>query len=284
MNLFYVMGGGMGHLFRIAVFIKQFAIEDYAILSSNALAFRLFPESKIIFISPENYEEAWKSFVSERLPTLHIEKLFIDSFPFGLTAEFSSWPAVNYPVYYLARRLKWSNYKSTIKHMEFDFETVYQLEELEEEHLIFVKSKTKNIKQLTLNYPPPEKIDLSAFKIPSDKLLWLIVHAFDADELEMLVQYAEEVAEHEECNPYFVVISDQEITVDNGVCIRYFPAVDWFPLAARIFCGAGFNTVHQVKPFLSKTTLIPFPRKYDDQAWRAGMLYNSTRAPEAGYD
>jgi hypothetical protein len=274
-NLFYVMGGGMGHLFRIAVFIKQFAIEDYVILSANALAFKLFPESKITFISPENYEEAWKSFVNEKLPTLHVEKLFIDSFPFGLAAEFSCWPTVNYPVYYLARRLKWHNYKSTLEQIKFDFETVYQLEELEDEHLNFLSSKTKNIEQLTLNYPQPEEINLSAFKIPSDKVLWLIVHAFNTDELEMLVQYAKEAAYQEQCNPYFVVISDQEIKISNGVCMRYFPAADWFPLAARIFCGAGFNTVQQVKPFLSKTTLIPFPRKYDDQAWRAGVLSRS---------
>jgi hypothetical protein len=281
-NLFYVMGGGMGHLFRIAVFIKQFDVQDYTILSSNPLAFTLFPESKIIFIAPANYKSAWESFVNEKLSKLHIKKLYIDCFPDGLTGEFYCWPEIDYPVYYLARRLKWSNYQSNVKPAMFDFEIVYQLEELEDEHLTFINAKAKKIEQLTLNYLQPKKIDLAAFNIPSAKVLWLIVHAFDTDEVEMLLQYAETVAHQEKCSPYFVIISDQEIDVSNGVCIRYFPAVDWFPLAERIFCGAGFNTVQQVKPYLGKTTLIPFPRKYDDQVWRAGMLYNSTRESEAG--
>lgn len=265
----------MGHLFRIAVFIKQFDIKDYTILSANPLALTLFPESKIIFIPPADYDREWASFVNDRLPQLHIKKLFIDSFPNGLTGEFSNWPIVDYSIYYLARRLKWINYKDHVQHTNFDFEVVYQLEALEDEHQTFVNTKTKKVEQLTLNYPQPEKVDLAAFKISSDKVVWLIVHAFEADEVEMLLQYAEAVAEQEKCNPYFVVISDQRIHVNNGICIRYFPAVDWFPLATRIFCGAGFNTVQQVKPFLGKSTLIPFPRKFDDQAWRAGLLKSS---------
>lgn len=262
----------MGHLFRIAVFIKQFKVEDYTILSSNPLAFTLFPESKIIFITAENYKDGWESFVNEKLPQLEIEKLFIDSFPNGLIGEFSCWPAVDYPICYLARRLKWSNYQANVQPTKFDFDTVYQLEDLEDEHQMFVNAKAKKIEQLVLNYPQPEKIDLSNFKIASDKILWLVVHAFDTDEVEMLLQYAEAIAQQEKCNPFFILISDQQIDVNNGMCIHYFPAVDWFPLAARIFCGAGFNTVQQVKPFLSKTTLIPFPRHYDDQLWRYRAL------------
>lgn len=262
----------MGHLFRTDVLIKQFAIEDYAILTSNALAYTIFSKEKVIFLSPADYDQSWKAFLNEKLPYLTIQKLYIDSFPNGLLGELSFWPKVNYPVYYLARRLKWGNYKHLVQHMKFDFELIYQLEELEYEHLDFAKNNSKKITTLSLTYPFPNAIDPSAFNIPIDKPLWLVVHAFHEDELESLLQYAVAVAKHEKCEAYFVVISDKYSEVSNGVCIRYFPAMDWFPLAARIFTGAGFNTVQQIKPFLSKATLIPFPRQYDDQAWRARIL------------
>lgn len=272
MTLFYVMGGGMGHLFRISVFIEQFAIEDYAIISSNPLVYTAFPETKVIFISPVDYDRAWNTFINEKLPELNVHELFVDSFPNGLVGEFSTWPAVNYPFYYLARRLKWENYKHHVQGMRFGFELVYQLEELEDEHLDFVKTNANKVTPLSLTYPLSRAINTSVYNIPPDKPLWLVVHAFHENELEALLQYAVAAADQEKCEAYFLVISDKFIEVSNGSCMRYFPAADWFPLATRIFTGAGFNTVQQIKPFLSKATLIPFPRQYDDQAWRVRML------------
>lgn len=272
MTLFYVMGGGMGHLFRISVFIKQFAIEDYAIICSNPLVNTFFPETKVTFLSPDDYEQSWETFINEKLPRLNVHELYIDSFPNGLLGEFALWPQVNYPVYYLARRLKWDTYKQYVQNMKFGFEVVYQLEELEDEHMNFVKNSSKKIDQLSLAYPLPNSVNPAAFNIPLDKPLWLVVHAFHQDELEALLQYAMAAAHQEKGEVYFLVISDKYIEVSNGVCMRYFPAADWFPIADRIFTGAGFNTMQQIKPFLSKAKLIPFPRQYDDQAWRARTL------------
>jgi hypothetical protein len=266
------MGGGMGHLFRTSVFIKQFAIEDYAIISSNPLVYTFFAETKVIFVAPDDYDQSWKSFIDEKLPRLSIHELYIDSFPHGLLGEFAVWPKVDYPVYYLARRLKWENYKHHVQKMRLGFEVVYQLEELEDEHLDFVRNISRKIDLLTLAYPLQESVNPAAFNVPLDKPLWLVVHSFNQDELESLLQYAVAAAHQEKCEAYFLVISDKYIEVSNGVCIRYFPAVDWFPLATRIFTGAGFNTMQQIKPFLSKATLIPFPRQYDDQTWRARVL------------
>lgn len=272
MKLFYVMGGGMGHLHRVAVFIRQFKIEQYSILSANPQVYHFFPEAQVIFISPTFYEEAWQAFIKEKLPTLQVEAFYVDSFPNGLIGELLHWPTPDYPVFYLARRLKWDNYKRNLQGIKFEFEGVFQLEELEAEQLDFVQTRAKQIFPLLLNYPPPVSIVPTDFGVPSNKPLWLIVHAFDEEEVEMLLHYASDAAQAEGCDPYFLLLSDCKHDVINGSCMRYFPAADWFPLADRIFSGAGFNTAQQIKPFLNKTTLIPFPRNYDDQVWRANRL------------
>jgi len=69
-------------------------------------------------------------------------------------------------------------------------------------------------------------------------------------------------------DPVFMVLSDQQIVEENVIWYAWFPAQDWFPLAARIFIGGGFNVLKQAVPYSEKITAIPFPRRYDDQAWR----------------
>lgn len=277
MKLFYVMGGGMGHLYRVSAFIHQFEMEEYRILTANPLVYKLFSVDKVLFISADNYKAAWSYFVTETLPLLPVTQLYIDTFPNGIDGELRDWPKANYPVFYLARRLRWEVYHPAMQDFHFNFFCVYQLEELEIEHQQFIKSKTSTVEELTLAYPPAQIDRIASNPLYNNKPCWLIVHTFNKEELESLVQYAQEVARQESIQPFFLVLSDQTIEVANGQCVNYFPAVDWFPGADRIFAGGGFNTVQQVKPFLTKTTLLPFPRKYDDQAWRIETYVTSLK-------
>ncbi len=274
MKVFYVMGGGMGHLYRVHTFIRQLQLTNFRILTANELAFTLFDTLHIIFINPDNYALAWKKFVDKTAPTLAITDLFIDTFPAGLQQEFVEWRPMNFQVHYLARRLKWDVYKEELTNFTLQFDTIYCIEELEEMHLQFIEQHARVIKPFTLNYPAPSNSENLDKIIPSEKPLWLVVHMHSREEVEYLLHYAQDVAMQQNQNPFFLVLSDQTIPVEHGMCMTYFPAVDWFPYADRIFVGGGFNIVQQIKPFLEKSKLIPFPRKYDDQVWRISNMLN----------
>jgi hypothetical protein len=271
MKLFYAMGGGMGHLCRVSLFIQQFRIADYKILTANPLANTFFDAQNILFLPPETYPSAVANFFEIDFPKLRVSDLYIDTFPSGLLGEvpFDELGAVK--VHYLARRLIWEKYRH-LANEKCRFSTTYQMEPLEEEHGQFLASRTDKLIQLALDYSGPDARRIPAHQIPNKRPIWLVVHTFKKEEVEALLHYAEEVAALHHVFPFFVVLSDQAIEVNNGVCFSYFPAMDWFPLADRIFTGAGFNTVQQIKPFLSKSTIIPFPRQYDDQVWRAATI------------
>jgi hypothetical protein len=271
MKLFYTMGGGFGHLYRVSIFINQFKIKDFKILTTNQLAYTLFDSKNILFLAPETYPFEIEQFLQVEFPTLLVSDLYIDTFPFGLLGELSVEKIEYVKVHYIARRLIWEKYKRVTEE-KFRFSTIYQIEPLEEEHRQFIASRTDKLIQLDLHYPLPDISRIPFNLIPKQKPIWIVVHTFKKEEVESLLHYAEEVAALQNISPFFVVLSDQAIEVRNGICFSYFPAMDWFPLADRIFAGAGFNIAQQIKPFLSKTTLIPFPRLYDDQVWRAATI------------
>ncbi len=275
MKLFYTMGGGFGHLYRVFIFINQFKIEGFKILTTNQLAYNLFDSKNILFLSPETYSAEIEQFFQLKFPKLLVSDLYIDTFPYGLLGELPFKKIGSVRIHYIARRLIWGKYKHFAKE-DFRFSTIYQIEPLEEEHAQFIESRTHELIHLNLNYPVPDASRIPSNSIPKQKPIWLVVHTFKKEEVESLLHYAEEVATLHHIFPFLVVLSDQAIEVRNGICFSYFPAIDWFPLADRIFTGAGFNIAQQIKPFLSKTTLIPFPRLYDDQVWRAANIGKPT--------
>lgn len=267
MNLFYAMGGGMGHVYRTWVFIQHFQFSEYKVLSSNPLVRKFFSDNHIIFIDSENYENQWNTFVHVTLPALNPSALYVDTFPAGINGELSNL-VINFPIYYIARRMRWKKYEESTSGFSHSFSKVYRLEPLEPEHENFIRSHSSEIISLRLHYPEGSVMNIPQKLLPPHKPVWLIVHAFHKEETETLYQYAKDVARLEKINPSFVVLSDQTIEVSEGMCVPYFPAADWFPVADKIFMAAGFNSVQQAIPYLEKVTFFPFPRKYDDQAWR----------------
>ncbi len=271
MKVFYTMGGGIGHLYRVFIFINQFKIKDFRILTSNQLVYKLFEPANILFLSPETYPFEAQHFFRKIFPKLIVSDVYIDTFPFGVLGELSFKECAKTKIHYLARRLVWEQYKHFNKE-EFKFSTVYQVEPLEKEHEQFIENQSKELIQINLSYPLPDTTRIPVNRIPKQKPIWLIVHTFKKEEVETLLQYAQEAAILQNITPFFVVLSDQHVEVKNGICLAYFPAADWFPLADHIFTGAGFNIAQQIRPFLAKATLIPFPRLYDDQIWRAANI------------
>lgn len=265
MKLFYVMGGGLGHLYRVRTFINQFHFTSFKILTNNPLAEKLFSPDEIAVVQHEA-PHGLNQQIQLALDTTPFTEFYVDAFPAGLFGELK---ALNCKTTYLARRLNWNNYKSLVKPGQLRFDETLVFEELEEAHLQFVGEVSENISSIDLCYPNPDvgKI-FSQEIIPTKKPIWLIVHSFIREEVDSLVKYAKEIARLEKQDPVFIVLSDHELVEENVLCYAWFPAQDWFPLAERIFTGGGFNVLKQAAPYREKVTAIPFPRRYDDQAWR----------------
>jgi hypothetical protein len=127
MKLFYTMGGGFGHLYRVSIFINQFKIKDFKILTTNQLAYTLFDSKNILFLAPETYPFEIEQFLQVEFPTLLVSDLYIDTFPFGLLGELSVEKIEYVKVHYIARRLIWEKYKRVTEE-KFRFSTIYQIE------------------------------------------------------------------------------------------------------------------------------------------------------------
>jgi hypothetical protein len=267
MKLFYVMGGGLGHLYRVRTFINQFYISPFKILTSNPLAEKLFSSTEIVYVHSKKPHELIHK-IQQVLGSTPYTELYVDAFPAGLFGELNDLKGSK--VIYLARRLKWNNYKVLVK-AGLHFDETMCFEELEEGHREFIRGVSEHISSVDLHYPDPDTTRISKEVIPQ-KPIWLIVHSFICEEVEALVSYAKEVARLEKQYPAFVVLSDLQIADKDVSCYTWFPACDWFPLASRIFTGGGFNVLKQSGPFKDKITAIPFPRHYDDQAWRVRMF------------
>lgn len=265
MKLFYVMGGGWGHLYRVRTFINQFSITGIKVLTNNPLAGKLFLQEEIIHVQGESRDEVITR-VQNLVASLDFEELYIDTFPAGLFGELNG--LVRSKVTYLARRLKWNNYSPLVNHGYVQFQETFCFEELEIEHENFLSEVSSSTVTLRLQYPDPNPDRIPRNLIPTGRPIWLVVHSFDKDEVYSLLNYAKDIARMENLLPTFIVLSDLPIEDNEAVGYTWLPASDWFPLAEKIFTGGGFNVMQQVMPFKHKVVSIPFPRKFDDQGWR----------------
>ncbi len=269
MKLFYAMGGGWGHLYRVRTFISQFGITDFKILSNNPLAVKLFSTEEILHVPGETRNEVAEK-VQSLIRLFVIDEFYIDTFPIGLFGELTHVEDIR--IIYLARRLRWVNYRVLLNGANVRFDHTYWFEPLEKEHEEFISEFSTLTDYVELHYPPPDPERIPLTQIPTGKPIWLIVHSFEKGEVDLLLHYARDIARIENKHPAFIVLSDQPVTDNDVMCYTWLPASDWFPLADRIFTGGGFNVMKQVAPFWQKVTAIPFPRRYDDQAWRIARM------------
>ena len=277
MNLFYAMGGGFGHLQRVRTLASQFVISPFKVITNNPLTPKIFGVNDIIWCRGENQHELVNE-IQMLLHSLHFDELFIDSFPAGLFGELKNFHKGK--LNYLARRLKWNMYTPLLENSTIHFNKTFNVEELEAGHMDFIRQNSNEVKSIALSYPEPKPERIPRELIPKE-MIWLIVHSFIAEEVEALTSYAKDVARMENKNPNFVVITDQKIDDPEVNYVSYFPANDWYPLADRIFTGAGYNTLQEAKYFTDKLTILPFPRRYDDQVWRAKKFNSAITEPQS---
>ena len=280
MNLYYAIGGGLGHLTRAAAFLHQLQIEnETAILASSKFAQdkRVVGEIEIIRVAENlaSEREKYQKFLQKVLAENQIKKIFLDSFPVGIVGEFCGFDFQNIKVNYIARLLKWDKYLPLTGNFDFIFEQTFVLETLENEHQKFIDNFSKSITDFVLNYPSPKlsEPEEKTFReiIKTRKPFWLIVHSGDAEELLELVSYANDIREIENSRAHLILISPNKINSDKILQYDFYPASVLFESAERIFTGCGFNVMNQLKKFRHKHFFLPFNRRYDDQFARAKL-------------
>ena len=281
MNLYYAMGGGLGHLTRAVAFLRDLEIENDSIIlsSSDFLADkRVVGNIRTISVekSLENDHLTYQKYLQNLFAELKPQKIFFDSFPLGIIGEFSGFKFdKSIELNYLARHVRWKNYSALIGEEFPRFEKTFLLEDLENEHLNFVETVSRQITAFELNYPAPDLSpkDFETYKsILETKLpFWLIVHSGNEVEVTELVEFAAEMREFEAVETNLILISPTNfsINIHNFFQFDIYPASVLFEKAERIFSAAGFNVMKQTERFKDKHFFIPFERRYDNQFWRA---------------
>ncbi len=271
--LFYVMGGGLGHLSRVSAFIftQKIPLQQCFILSSSSFTELLFDKQNIIQLnnSLEKDTSQLIAFIQEILKTYHFEIIYLDTFPQGIIGELTSINFNRTRLVLLARDLNWKQYKFDSDKLPIHFEITYVFEELDSDYFSFLQNNSKEIKYLKLDYPPgninPEILNL----FNSEKQQWLIVHSMPEEEVLILLEYAQDYAKVKNFDANFTVITQcLDLKLTNATLLDYFPAYDLFPYVDKIITASGFNLMQQTLPFKEKHICIPFSRKYDRQNLR----------------
>lgn len=275
--VFLAPGAGLGHIVRCAALSLELKNEN---ISSIILSTSRWSDgfAAITGLTVLRIEAAlWKHGLIQYLKWLDPAVIVQDTFPFGFKGEDLTSVAYEIPFIYLARRLKLDVYLSRIgkrwdQHSPL-IATCIVIEPLTDDH--FDKISSAPTAPIVLD----QRIRFSAHTIlfPNvphaliEKLenghLHLVVHSGPEHETQRLIQQAQHAIRN---------TGKGEIAVINPLLASkykhdyfdYFPASILFDLAFRIYTGAGYNTVSESQQRPEKHKMIPFQRRYDDQAGR----------------
>jgi hypothetical protein len=220
MTVYYARGGGLGHVTRARRVLDALGLE-----------------AEIVTRLPE-----------------HADHLIVDAFPGGLEGELCS-GVRRRKMDYIARLLRWDEYRKAVPHDLPHFHTTYIVEELTPDHLDFVHAHSDRVVHLELAVEAARDVAVEDY--------WLVVHSGPEHEVRELVAYAAEL------NPRGRIVVASPFAVDGYERVDAYPASALFPAAARIVSAAGFNVMLETEPWREKHLVVPFPRKFDDQFTRA---------------
>ncbi|GAB4123256.1 MAG: hypothetical protein OHK0045_13090 [Raineya sp.] len=277
MLLYYAVGGGLGHLTRAAAIIDYLKIsaKDMLLLTASPFAQIYFPDLQILSLPKhlQNNPDFYEIWLQQQCRKYNFTEIWIDSFPCGILGELHCLQEFDLRATYLARILDWKNYKGLMKHSP-NFQRVWQLEGLEEEHQRFVDTLSCPSEAFVFDYP--KKV---AKKQLFDANDWLIVHSEPAHEVEELLAYAYEQAKMEKLTPRFCVISPIKKldTIIDYTHFNLYPAYPYFYQAGRIFTACGFNSMKQAEEFSHKHQFLPFRRRFDNQFLRASLVLRQNK-------
>jgi len=237
-TIYYAIGGGLGHRRRAQRVLEALAI-DADVITTDDVPREL-----------EGDRDAHREWCADRFRNSHV---IIDTFPSGIQGELAD---LDGTFDYVARLLKWDEYRKAVKHNPPRFNTTYIVEELIKEHEEYVRKQSNHVRRLELR--PPRTTDNGQRPTPFS----LIVHSGPKEEIEELIEYARELG----TEPLLVATP---CPVDGVERIDTDSPADFFPAATRIVTAAGFNVMLETEPWRDKHHALPFPRRFDDQFLRA---------------
>lgn len=230
MIAYYALGGGLGHATRARRVLDALGLDDAVIVASAK------PDARVTGRYP----------VVDSLASLRPERIIVDAFPLGLFGELAG---IDVPLDYVARLLRWDEYRRRVPHALPRFGTMYVVEEVT--HSV----PCERVVELTLD------VDAPAESLPFPH--WLVVHSGPEEEVRELITYAEDLQRIENDDTRIVVVSPCAGGMD------VIPACGLFAGANRIISAAGFNVMLETEPYRDKHHVVPMPRRFDDQFARA---------------
>jgi hypothetical protein len=238
MIVYYAAGGGLGHATRARRVLDALGIDDAVIVASVRADERVTGKYRVVQAPCD-------------LRALQPERIIADAFPLGLFGELAD---VGVPLDYVARLLRWDEYRRCVPHPLPRFGTTYLAEEVTHE------VPSDNVMELHLECGGHAAAPTAAAWPPHSTL---VVHSGPASEVRELIAYAEELQRIEGDTSEIVVASQ------CGIGIDVIPASSLFASAKRIVSAAGFNVMLETEPYRDKHHVVPMPRRFDDQFARA---------------
>jgi len=243
-TVYYALGGGWGHRTRAERVLAALEIEGAEIIATGDVppAF-------------DGNPEAHRRWLIDRFEG---RRVIVDVFPAGLQGELSGIEGVGFD--YVARLLRWDEYRRAVPHTPPGFGTTYVVEALTAAHAAFVQDSSRRVVSLPLAAPrlqPPSPAIRNDYS--------LVVHSGPAEEVLELLAYARELCDE----PLFVATRcKMALPPDCAGLVTHRP-FDYFAGATRIISAAGFNLMMETEPWRSKHHVLPLPRRFDDQYLRA---------------
>jgi hypothetical protein len=271
--VYYAMGGGLGHLVRARAVLYTLGHTGPVTLisaSEHARDARVVGDWNVALVPSclERDPPAFARWIDASLTAAGAERLCVDAFPAGILGELSACSGLGgLELWHVARRLRWSQY-SARSHWALQFDRRYVLEPLEAEHETFLRAHSRVLEPLCLCDPPvagsaPPPLTAAAH--------WLVVHSGPVAEVEQILAYAAEARARQRAEVELWVLTPQALArLPAATHVRnVYPAQRYFAAAGHIFSAAGFNVMRQCAPYRFKHTVLPMPRRYDDQFERA---------------
>ncbi|MAQ75303.1 MAG: hypothetical protein CL613_03090 [Aquimarina sp.] len=268
MHIFYVQGGGLGHLTRTHALIKTLRIpaKDVRIITPSAFT-GYFKEYTFIKISWNAATSRWSKVIIDTILSYDNITFCVDTFPFGLRGElqkvYKTIPEINCT--YISRILKWQKYLGTLTEKNsIEFSETILLEELYPEHLTWIQQHSKKTTQLTLDYEPVSPTPF--LDIPYA----MIVHSGGKEDVLHIIHRALEDLQNNSEIP-LVVFTQVDISINNSKIIIHqnvYPVSKYYHHAEIIYTAAGFNSIQELREYKDKHIAIPLKKLYDDQFFR----------------
>ncbi len=275
-NLYYALGGGLGHLTRARRVMATLGIRARVICRSPHACDQQVVQGLDLLQVPDEaagdcaaFARWFEGVLWERRP----QRLYLDCFPAGLFGELSDIPLPpELDIHHLARLLRWENYLPLIGGKPPRLRHVHLLEPLHPAHLQWLKRHAEGMGPLRLaagdvgqsGQPPAEFLRAAGPR-------WLVVHSGPLNEVNELLAYARESAAVEGATPTLLLVSP-EYHSEGGrdvIHLPLYPAFSLFSLADRIISACGFNIMQETTPYRHKHRFVPMPRRFDDQFARA---------------